>query len=200
MKRLADHVNSRDNNFNLLRFIAASMVLWGHSWPLTSSGNDPLAVAFEIPAPHMAVDIFFGISGFLVTSSLLSRKNVVVFSLARLLRLVPGLFISTLLTVFCIGLYFTTLPIDEYLRHPDIYQYIWVNSTLLQTQVSLPGVFDGGVNGSLWTLPYEFKMYSVLACIGLLVYVWPRLLPERFAGIIIVAIAVTANTGLLLVA
>jgi peptidoglycan/LPS O-acetylase OafA/YrhL len=205
MKRLSDHINSRDNNFNLLRFIAASMVLWGHSWPMTSSGIDPLAKAFEVPAPHMAVDIFFGISGFLVTSSLLSRKNVLAFSLARLLRLVPGLFISTLLTVFGIGLYFTTLPINEYLKHADIYQYIWINSTLLGTQITLPGVFDhlalpGSVNGSLWTLPYEFKMYAVLAVIGLLVYAWPRLLPERFASLIVIAIAVAANTGLMLVA
>ena len=203
MKFLSDYVDSRDNNFNLLRFIAASMVLWGHSWAITSAGNDPLAAWFEVPAPHMAVDIFFAISGFLVTGSLLSRKNLLAFSFARIFRLVPGLFISTLITVFTIGLYFTTLPTNEYLQNPSTYQYIWINSTLLETQISIPGVFDavgGTVNGSLWTLPYEFKMYAILACIGLLIYVWPRLLPEFFAAIAVLSIALLASIGLMLVA
>jgi peptidoglycan/LPS O-acetylase OafA/YrhL len=196
MPFLSDFVNSRDNNFNLLRFIAASLVIFGHSWP----GADPLMSITRTPSAHMAVDIFFGISGFLVTGSLLSRKNVLAFATARLLRLVPGLFISTLITVFGIGLYFTTLPTREYLHHADIYQYIWINCTLLDTQPSLPGVFDGNVNGPLWTLQYEFRMYATLACIGLLVYCWPRLLPERFAAIAVVAIALVTNGGLLLIA
>ena len=156
---------ARDNNFNLLRFIAATMVLFGHSY----LSNDPLAAYYQVSSHHMAVDIFFAISGFLVTGSLFSRHGLVAFTSARLLRLVPGIFVSCCVTVLTIGLYLTSLPASDYLKDPTTWRYIWINSALLETQVNLPGI-DLSMNGSLWTIPFEVRMYMILAVISIAIY------------------------------
>ncbi|MEZ5494578.1 MAG: acyltransferase [Pseudomonadales bacterium] len=185
---------ARDNNFNLLRFIAATMVLFGHSY----SSNDPLAAYYQVPSHHMAVDIFFAISGFLVTGSLFARHSLIAFALARLLRLVPGIFVSCAITALTVGLYLTTLPISDYLKDTATWSYVWVNSMLLETQVNLPGI-DVGMNGSLWTIPFEVRMYAILAVVGVAIYWWPRLLNIK-AAIVIVLIAISANIGLMMIA
>ncbi|USI27496.1 hypothetical protein ACD631_14130 [Alteromonas macleodii] len=60
MNSLSDYKDSRDNNFNLIRFVAASLVLVSHSFPLaTGSGvAEPLKSALGIAFGHIAVDIF----------------------------------------------------------------------------------------------------------------------------------------------
>ncbi len=187
--------NTRNNNFNLLRCIAAIMVLFGHSY----SANDPLATYYQVPSHHMAVDIFFAISGFLVTNSLFARHGLIAFISARLLRLVPGIFVSCCITVLTVGIYLTKLPTGDYLKDPITWSYVWVNSTLLETQVNLPGI-DVGMNGSLWTIPFEVRMYAILAIVGALLYWWPRLLNIKAAQIVILTIALLANIGLMMIA
>ena len=107
---LTDIKNSRDNNFNLLRFLAASLVLFGHSYALSKSN-----IAQEWLFGHVAVDIFFIISGYLVTASLFTRKSLWIFTKNRFLRIVPGLFVAMLFNVFIIGVLYTDIPIGEYL-------------------------------------------------------------------------------------
>jgi peptidoglycan/LPS O-acetylase OafA/YrhL len=61
------------NNFHLIRFIAASLVLYGHCYPLTGRGNyDYITIISQgiFPTSHMGVCIFFIVSGFLVSQSL----------------------------------------------------------------------------------------------------------------------------------
>jgi peptidoglycan/LPS O-acetylase OafA/YrhL len=79
----------RDNNFNLLRFIAATLVVFGHSYPLSGNPVGELSVIGSLDITRIAVDIFFVISGFLVTGSLFARKNVIVFCQSRFLRIFP---------------------------------------------------------------------------------------------------------------
>jgi hypothetical protein len=44
LKRLGDLDRGRANNLNLLRFVAATLVVFSHSWPLAGAGiHDPLA-------------------------------------------------------------------------------------------------------------------------------------------------------------
>ena len=166
---LTDIKNSRDNNFNLLRFLAASLVLFGHSYALSKSH-----IAQEWLFGHVAVDIFFIISGYLVTASLFTRKSLWIFTKNRFLRIVPGLFVAMLFNVFIIGVLYTDIPIGEYLFSPEIYHYIYANTTLLldHIQMNLPGVFINNphantINGSLWTLPWEVGMYILLFIIGI---------------------------------
>lgn len=162
----------RDNNFNLLRFVAASLVLISHSFALVfgTDGAEPLRHSLGISLGSIAVDIFFAISGFLVTGSLLYRQNLIEFVTARALRIYPGLWVALILTVVIVGLNFSTLTPLQFFSEQKTWLYFWRNASMIRVDYFLPGVFNGlpldnSVNGSLWTLPLEIKMYLSLAAI-----------------------------------
>lgn len=168
---LSEYATSRDNNFNLLRFIAAVLVLYSHSFALVlgTSDAEPMKTVIGMSWGSIAVDIFFVTSGFLIAGSYIARNNVIAFAWARILRIYPALIMAVLFCVFIVGLYFTTLSTWEYLLNTQTYKFILKNSVLFfGIEYNLPGVFNdipwkNAVNGSLWTLPYEVKMYVILA-------------------------------------
>tara|TARA_B110000211_G_C14085065_1_gene556314 strand:- start:4104 stop:4340 length:237 start_codon:yes stop_codon:yes gene_type:complete len=75
-KLLVDFLESRDNNFNLIRFIAAFGVLFSHSFSLAlgSSETEPFKQVLGMSFGQIAVDIFFISSGFLIANSLFVKK------------------------------------------------------------------------------------------------------------------------------
>jgi peptidoglycan/LPS O-acetylase OafA/YrhL len=160
----------KDNNFNLIRMLAAFAVLVSHSYPLVLGPNssEPLGSLIGMSLGGVAVDVFFITSGFLVTASLDRRKSASEFLRARFLRIFPALFVMLLLSVFVLGLAFTTKNASSYLTDSYVYFYLLKCSTLITCVVyRLPGVFEtnpfkSAVNGSLWTMPYEVKMYALL--------------------------------------
>jgi peptidoglycan/LPS O-acetylase OafA/YrhL len=173
-KILADHTNSRINNFDLLRLFTALLVIYEHSFALTGSPTEPF-----FPFSHgllvfgsFAVPSFFTISGFLITRSYLEHNNLFVFFTARILRIFPGLIATVLFCALIVGLLVTTLPKLNYLTDPAVYTYIKRNILLIGCYI-LPGVFTDNiyplsVNGSLWTLSYEFALYVCVATVGVL--------------------------------
>lgn len=169
---ISNQLKSKNNNFNLLRLIAAFAVLISHSYPLaTGDGNaETLKKLIGITLGHISVDIFFITSGFLITASLLRSKSITDYILARLLRIYPALIASTILTAFILGPLVTSIKLPDYFSYAT-FTYIIKNSLLIfGVQFELPGVFinvpwKNAVNGSLWTLPYELKMYFYLLVI-----------------------------------
>jgi peptidoglycan/LPS O-acetylase OafA/YrhL len=107
MKRwrsINDYSLSRNNNFQLIRVIAAALVVFSHSFPVARGA------CIEPPGPYMrhsfgtlAVMIFFTISGYLVAQSWSSRRAPLRFLCARILRIYPALIISIFITVFLVG-------------------------------------------------------------------------------------------------
>jgi peptidoglycan/LPS O-acetylase OafA/YrhL len=168
--KLSDFTQGRDNNFNLIRILAALAVLTSHGFALVGD-TPPLHESVGLSISDIAVDIFFITSGFLVTSSLLTRLSVIEFVWARILRIFPALIIMLLLTVFGLGIFFTSLPLQSYLLSHKTYHYLFKCATLIKgVEFTLPGVFDGNpyknaVNGSLWTMTYEVRMYVILAVV-----------------------------------
>ena len=179
---LADWLAGRDNNFNLIRAIAASLVIYSHSFAF-KLGYDARGQAhhegdFLFDFAHLesgkfAVQVFFAISGFLVAQSWENSASWRRFTAARVLRIFPGLLACLLVLAFVLGPSFTTLPIGDYLTHPRVYSFIAVDATLLriQLQYCLPGVLEttaGGcaLNVPHWTLPWEVMMYISLGILG----------------------------------
>lgn len=172
---VADGLGSRKDNFLLLRIFAAMMVIYGHSFVLSPSpGASDLFLRHHwgIYSGDIAVNIFFVVSGFMVSGSYLRRSNLLEFLKARVLRIVPALAICLIVTAFVIGPVFSNLPAAEYLRSHDVFAYIFQNLKFSPNVLyTLPGVFlsnvyGPSVNGSLWTLPAEFHMYLFVAIVG----------------------------------
>lgn len=165
--KLSNFTQGKNNNFNLIRIIAALAVLVGHSFALLNQA-EPLAASLGMSLGSIAVDLFFIASGFLVAGSLLSRQNLAEYVWARVLRIYPALLLMLLLTVFGLGALLTSLPLASYYFDPQLYSYLMKCLTLVTgAAYYLPGVFENNpypraVNGSLWTMVYEVKMYIFL--------------------------------------
>jgi peptidoglycan/LPS O-acetylase OafA/YrhL len=172
--RISAYTIGRDNNFNLLRMIAATAVLVSHSYALTlgSASAEPFATSLGKSLGSIAVDVFFVSSGFLICASLINRPNAFQFVKARFLRIFPALFVVLLFTAFVIGPIYSSRSIIEYFSSLSVYRHVIQNAVLIfGIHYTLPGVFESnafsaGVNGSLWTLPIEIKMYGALARIS----------------------------------
>jgi peptidoglycan/LPS O-acetylase OafA/YrhL len=202
--RLSDYAVGRDNNFNLIRFLAALSVLFGHC-----VGVLGLPSAYEFFFDHlglslaeMAVDVFFVASGFLVTASLINRGNLIAFLWARVLRIYPALWVMLALTVFVLAPALTTLPLADFFSAAKTWEYFAKCATALGgVRYSLPGVFEtmplkGEFNGSLWTLPIEFRLYLYLAA-GWFVFALTPAIRVR-ALTVLVPLAAAVFLGLIL--
>jgi peptidoglycan/LPS O-acetylase OafA/YrhL len=155
--------------FNLIRLGAALAVLVSHGFDLTGNGAlEPVRwlSGGQTSLGGTAVALFFIISGFLVTSSLLHAPSLVHYARNRALRILPALFVVVILSAFVLGPALTTFPLLQYLADAELRGFLG-NIVLLPGTMSLPGVFTTpppqlGVNGSLWTLPYEGLCYALL--------------------------------------
>lgn len=173
-KPLVEKVRQR-NNFDFLRLFAATAVIITHCYPLTGrpEGHDPLAQL----SPHLSFSFiglrtFFFISGFLIAQSLVRSKSVSEYLFKRTLRIIPGLFAAICISIFILGPLVTRLPVQEYFLRAETWTY-FKNLALYTMQYDLPGVFVSNpyrqpVNGSLWTLMYEFTFYIMLLAFSLL--------------------------------
>jgi peptidoglycan/LPS O-acetylase OafA/YrhL len=189
---IATLARGRDNNFNLVRAIAAVLVIYTHAFGATGQGADePLVQLSGKSFGSLAVDVFFVVSGFLIAKSWDRSRSLAEFTVARVLRIYPALWVCVALCVLGIGAAFTTLPLPTYLGADATLQFVLRNLTILPfgTLGELPGVFDGHpeptINLPLWTLPFELKMYVLLAALGVLRLLgrpWPVALLVLAAG------------------
>lgn len=195
MQSVSTHLERRSDNFLLLRIIAALMVIYGHSFAVTGDTGATdifLRHGWGLYSGEIAVDIFFVISGFMVAGSYLSRSSLSTYLTARLLRIVPAYAFVLLVSAVVIGPLFTTLDLATYFSRPEVWQYVSKNLHFSSDMAwTLPGVFEGqrmtSVNGSLWTLPAEMRMYMLIAVLGVFGF-----LQNRVFGLIAISALVLA--------
>lgn len=172
----ADGLAARVDNFLLLRFLAAALVIYGHGYAMVVHAPDAadvfISLGWSSYSGTIGVDLFFVISGFLVTGSFVRRRDLLAFAWARALRLLPAYVACLLLSTFVLGTLYTTLAPGDYLRDPHTTGYVLDNLQLGRNmRWSLPGVFTDNprrdtINGSIWTLPIEVRMYAWVALLG----------------------------------
>jgi peptidoglycan/LPS O-acetylase OafA/YrhL len=152
---------SRNNNFDLIRLLAAFQVLIWHGAEHLKVFDDfygLLVVLYQFPG----VPIFFTISGFLISYSL-ERNN---FDLKkyfknRSLRIFPALWLCTFLTAILL-LCFGKLTVFK-----DFVTWFLAQITFFQFYAS-PSLKTWGVghpNGSLWSIAIELQFYLILPVI-----------------------------------
>ncbi len=173
MPRVDQATTQRDNNFNLIRMVAAGSVLVSHAYPLAlgPGSPEPLDRILGMDVGTLAVISFFVISGYFISQSF--HRGIIEFAVARILRIYPGLVMVLLLTVFAIGPIFTKLDIGAYFSDRETFLYMPRNLSLGALRYDLPGVFEDNpypraINGSLWTLFYEVACYAMVAVVGIL--------------------------------
>jgi len=159
--------DQRENSFDALRLILATLVVYSHSFPLTQGiqSREPLwrATRGQLSLGTMAVDFFFIISGFLITASMLRSSSVWEFLKKRIQRIYPGFFAANLMGTFLfaqigharvipqISKRFLNCVFETIRLHEFTYSAAFLANPL------------SGINGSIWTIPYEFWCYLLVA-------------------------------------
>lgn len=188
---IRDIVEPDRNNFTLLRLVAALAVLVSHAFFLrTGARADEFAGTSVHNLGDHAVNVFFMLSGLTVAASLARCRNSTDFVIARALRIFPGLIVCTLVVVAS-GALIAECGADNYLRDARVLEYMVKTISLSTGAAELPGLFEHNpypsiVNGSVWTLKFEFLCYLVLALMGSMRLLTPsamtKLLPIGFIG------------------
>ncbi len=194
---LGNVAQNRDNNFNLIRALAAVAVLVSHAHPIAlgPGAAEPLKALTGYSLGNISVQAFFVISGFLIAQSYERSRTRTRFVVARFLRLWPGLIVSILLVALVLGPVVTTLPAAAYFGDSGTWAFVARNITLLSVQFHLPGVYEElpytAVEGSIWTLLYEALCYVGLFGLGVFGLLGrPLAMGAVFAGFLVLYLGV----------
>lgn len=165
---------SSSNNFDFLRFFFALLVVVSHSYALAGVGESEQWLSkithHQMNWASIGLNGFFVISGYFIFQSLERSHSLYDYFKKRFLRVFPGLLVVLIITV---GL----LPLlhrngSSIFNQVDFYTYLPRNLSLYGFQSTVTGVFDKNhyhaINGSLWTIRYEFSLYIAL---GILFFV-----------------------------
>jgi len=186
-------LNKDNNNLNLVRLILASMVIVGHSPILNGTSThwaDPITYLFPFAASGpWAVNLFFFISGLVVTNSLLANRKPLQFIVARIFRIVPAYAFVVIFSALILGPMISSYTMKQYFEYSTVNTYITQN-LLFEVYYNLPGVFvnnhyPNAVNGSLWTLAYEMSCYVILLGVFLIIRGRGKLMYNMIIGLII---------------
>jgi len=173
MFSLADQLalsRNRPAGFDYMRIALAAAIICLHSANVTLGLDRAMEVAGHFRMVNATVlALFFALSGFLVTGSLLRCKSLISFVGLRVLRIAPALAVETTLSAIIIGPIFTAMPLTEYFADPRFHVYFL--NMLGDVHFALPGVFlynpvPDLVNAQLWTVPYELWCYAILALLA----------------------------------
>lgn len=159
------------NNFDIIRIVFAWLIIVSHSYVLLGNAGCDWLCTFShhyINFSYFGVKGFITISGFLIFKSLQRSPNPLDYIWKRILRIYPGLIIVLLLSVGMAYLIYE--PVYKYfIFKKEAISYITNNLTLYHNQWRIHGVFDKlpnkAINGSLWTMGFEFFFYLVLVAL-----------------------------------
>ncbi len=161
-----------------LRGLASIMVVFTHIYSMAWLGGffpklNNGFIGFYERLGGIGVFIFFGISGYLITKSIIRHNDVKEFLLSRVRRIYP---------VFgtCHVILFLVAPLIGYetLKNLSVFEYV---KTFFTNLLLLPGVFNFHIaQKNAWTLSFEFAFY-LLTSLFFLALQLHRGKPERRA-------------------
>lgn len=170
---LAEVSEGRDNNFDFLRFLLAVFVLFYHCYAIlygpTAPHHGPVETVADI-CGGVAVPFFFVISGFLVTRSWLADPRPLPYLQKRVLRIYPGFLAASLFCALVVGPLGAADAVAYWHGLEPIKFARWALALVgpYIPPIFIPLPMSAGVNGSFWTLRYEFYCYLFVLALGLL--------------------------------
>ena len=156
------------NNFDLLRFLLAAIVVLFHLRVL--SGQPEFDILRSFADEGAAVLGFFSISGYVVSLSFLRSSSWRDYTARRRRRLLPA-YLVVVSICFLSGAWLSTFSSRAYWASAASWNYLAANLTFMQfLQPNLPGVFTNNpalsaVNGSLWSIRTEVLCYVLVPVI-----------------------------------
>lgn len=172
--RLSSIYRGRENNYDFARVFLALLVLYTHVFALYFGHSDDDLIFNitngQLDSGVLAVNMFFLISGFLITMSWNHTPNFYLFTSKRILRIIPGFIGVFIFMVFIIGPVLSndfTDYFDQLSWSAVIYDASHLHlstSTMNNMFIDLPLNI---VNGSLWTLKYEVYCYILVSLLGI---------------------------------
>lgn len=200
MSRLSETLVRGNNNFDLIRLIAALAVMLGHSYGLQAMKMEPVLWFTHLESfGSLAVYAFFMISGMLVSASFANQSSVWRFVGLRVLRIWPGAMACAVFIVLAVGPIFSAAPVFAFLSDPQTARWLFHNALLVDPVGGpLPQLFEMNhfrslVNATVWTLPVELKCYVIVLLAGLLGCIGSRRRTLAVVALVGVVFALFAN-------
>jgi peptidoglycan/LPS O-acetylase OafA/YrhL len=187
--------DQRQNNIDFVRIFLALLVILSHSYSLALANErtEPfnLLSLGQATGGRIAVDVFFILSGFLIAASYERSRSALSYLKKRVARIYPAFILLTLLTVGLI------LPLSHgRVTGATLSDKVLnvVGNTLILRSIGVDGAFPFNpakweVNGSLWSIAFEFWCYIGVMLLGLTGLLRSKkFLLTAFAGSIVVSI------------
>ena len=160
--------------------------------------RDPLHMLFHtLSFGQLAVDAFFLISGYLIAASFAASSSVRSYFAKRVLRIYPAFIICSLVCVFLVaplgGAQLQALSPAEWGRMA--YRLLLLKAPEVgEAHSNLP--FHPTLNGSAWSISYEFRCYILAAALGLVGLYRRRLLFVALTAVVVATNLVLCWPGL----
>lgn len=161
----------RNQVFDALRIGFALFVIISHTAEITDGNRsrELLTRLFHngITLGSIGVDGFFLLSGYLILASWLTDPNPASYLQKRLLRIVPGYVVAVSASVCVLGM--VAPAAAGFFGH--LLGVKFLESVLILGSPVTPPLFPGLhwniLNGSLWTITYEFGCYLIVLLLGI---------------------------------
>lgn len=158
------------NNFDLIRFLAVSAVMYSNSNIVTNSNGDiwNFITNYQDNVGGLGLSVLLMLSGFLTLASYDRLQNAKKYLYARALGIYPQLIVFILLSVFIIGPLVTEVSLKEYFASSEVWAYL-LNILLPFTneRYTLVGCFSqipllGAMNNLFWVIAIVVKCYLLV--------------------------------------
>lgn len=164
---MKSYLTERENRFDQIRLGLALSVVLGHCWHISGGPESrvPLQDFTRLGFHEYAVNLFFFISGLLVTHSAFRRQSDLFgFVVARGLRIFPALIVCALTVpalLVLAGAWVDATPQQTLNYTARLISLVFVEFNNPNVFVDLP--FAHALNGSVWSLRHEVGAYVLLA-------------------------------------
>lgn len=163
------HVGDHTNAFGFLRLLFASLVVVAHTPELVDGNRSREILTLltgTISFGELAVNGFFIISGFLITSSFVRANSIGSYLALRAARIYPAFIVASLISIVVVGRlgggFFDKDPLDAVLAAAARLAVLARPAIVGAFPDQHHSGYDTALNGAMWTLQYELLCYLLV--------------------------------------